>query len=414
MPLLTSDEYQDSLLQLLLEDEGTPLDASAQGEIEEQDPWTQQLKERLKREIENEAGAGWMHPWTQQLKERLKEGFKGDKVKDEGKGEGALSTDLTTPPRDKGKAEGALSTDLATPTLDEAEQERRARRNTIARLHRFNSVDREAQEHVLGDGLREVPVEGCKGKGDMVCSKCRPLGHVQVQTPWPCAWCNLEPHDAVWRPLDGATPFDTEERVCDACWKGVKGEGKGKGKGDKVKGEGKGKRSKPQGPLEDPVEDASSDEGPSSDEGRKGKGGKLEKSKGKGKDGKLEKGKSKVGTRILHRVEVDEQGWVVDGRRRWSKEWFLRMVRAGKLNGHELDWQGLIDVDVVAGVLLDEFIRNNNEEYAGDDNEEHAGDVDGTDNTSDADATLWAPTPDPEARDDELGSEPPRKCGRLV
>ena len=179
MPLLTSDEHQDTLLQLLLEDEGTPLDASAQGEIEEQDPWTQQLKERLKREIENEAGAGWMHPWTQQLKERLKESFKGDKVKDEGKGEGALSTDLTTPPRDKGKAEGALSTDLATPTLDEAEQERRALRNTIGRLHRFNSADRAAQEHVLGDGLREVPVEGCKGKGDMVCSRCRPH--------WPCA-----------------------------------------------------------------------------------------------------------------------------------------------------------------------------------------------------------------------------------
>ena len=37
------------------------------------------------------------------------------------------------------------------------------------------------------------------------------------QPPWPCAWCNMEPHDAVWRPLDGATPFDTEERVCDKC-----------------------------------------------------------------------------------------------------------------------------------------------------------------------------------------------------
>ena len=22
----------------------------------------------------------------------------------------------------------------------------------------------------------------------------------------------------VWRPLDGATPFDTEERICGACW----------------------------------------------------------------------------------------------------------------------------------------------------------------------------------------------------
>ena len=81
--------------------------------------------------------------------------------------------------RDKGKAEGALSTDLATSTLDEAEQERRALWNTIARLHRFNSADREAQEHVLGDGLREVPVEGCKGKGDMACTTCKPH--------WPCA-----------------------------------------------------------------------------------------------------------------------------------------------------------------------------------------------------------------------------------
>ena len=76
----------------------------------------------------------------------------------------------------------------------------------------------------------------------------------KVQQPsWPCAWCNMEPHDAVWRPLDGATPFDTEERVCDKCndimaekgkgyWgKGVEmvvadAKGKGKGKGnDKLK-----------------------------------------------------------------------------------------------------------------------------------------------------------------------------------
>ena len=40
--------------------------------------------------------------------------------------------------------------------------------------------------------------------------------------------------------------------------------------------------------------DASSDEGPSSVETRKGKDGKCEKSKGKGKDGKLEKGKGTV------------------------------------------------------------------------------------------------------------------------
>ena len=37
-------------------------------------------------------------------------------------------------------------------------------------------------------------------------------------TPWPCARCNREPIDTVWRPLDGATAFDTEERICGACW----------------------------------------------------------------------------------------------------------------------------------------------------------------------------------------------------
>ena len=37
-------------------------------------------------------------------------------------------------------------------------------------------------------------------------------------SPWPCARCNREPRDTVWRPLDGATWFDTEERICGACW----------------------------------------------------------------------------------------------------------------------------------------------------------------------------------------------------
>ena len=38
------------------------------------------------------------------------------------------------------------------------------------------------------------------------------------QTPWPCARCNLEPVNTIWRPLDGATAFDTKERICGACW----------------------------------------------------------------------------------------------------------------------------------------------------------------------------------------------------
>ena len=43
------------------------------------------------------------------------------------------------------------------------------------------------------------------------------------QPPWPCARCNLEPVDTVWRPLDGTTPLDTEERICGVCWDAVLG-----------------------------------------------------------------------------------------------------------------------------------------------------------------------------------------------
>ena len=50
------------------------------------------------------------------------------------------------------------------------------------------------------------------------------------QTPWSCARCNLEPIDTIWRPLDGATAFDTEERICGACW--LVADGRGAGSGD--------------------------------------------------------------------------------------------------------------------------------------------------------------------------------------
>ena len=42
------------------------------------------------------------------------------------------------------------------------------------------------------------------------------------QPPWPCARCNLESVDTAWRPLDGTTPFDTEERICGVCWDAVR------------------------------------------------------------------------------------------------------------------------------------------------------------------------------------------------
>ena len=48
-------------------------------------------------------------------------------------------------------------------------------------------------------------------------------------TPWPCARCNREPIDTVWRPLDGATAFDTEERICGACWLVEDDQGAGRG-----------------------------------------------------------------------------------------------------------------------------------------------------------------------------------------
>ena len=43
-----------------------------------------------------------------------------------------------------------------------------------------------------------------------------------LQTPRPCARCNLEPIDTVWRPLDGTMLFDTEERICGVCWDAVR------------------------------------------------------------------------------------------------------------------------------------------------------------------------------------------------
>ena len=49
------------------------------------------------------------------------------------------------------------------------------------------------------------------------------------QTPWSCARCNLEPIDTIWRPLDGATAFDTEERICGACWPVEDDQGAGPG-----------------------------------------------------------------------------------------------------------------------------------------------------------------------------------------
>ena len=60
---------------------------------------------------------------------------------------------------------------------------------------------------------RKRKIDGPEDKGSTSASAVLP-----PQTPWPCARCNLEPIDTVWRPLDGTTAFDTEERICGACW----------------------------------------------------------------------------------------------------------------------------------------------------------------------------------------------------
>ena len=172
-------------------------------------------------------------------------------------------------------------------------------------------------------------------------------------------------------------------------------------------------------------EGASPDEDPAPDQGREGKGGKLEKSKGTGKDGKFNEGTGRqflVGSTgdnsrgdvpddMGGQVWMNEEGWVVDGRRRWSKQWFLRMVRAGEFTVNYLGVNVLLD-ELFCNINNEEHAGDNNEEHAGDDNEEHVGDVDGTDNTSGASTMCGGPTPDAEAFDDELNSEPPRKCGR--
>ena len=72
---------------------------------------------------------------------------------------------------------------------------------------------------------RKRKIDGLEDKGSTSASAV-----LVPQTPWPCARCNLEPIDTVWRPLDGATLFDTEERICGACW--LVEDDRGAGRGD--------------------------------------------------------------------------------------------------------------------------------------------------------------------------------------
>ena len=77
-------------------------------------------------------------------------------------------------------------------------------------------VGKRMAEHIVGAVQKTVRQARKKARVSAASAVLPP------QPPWPCARCNLEPIDTVWRPLDGTTPFDTEERICGVCWDAVR------------------------------------------------------------------------------------------------------------------------------------------------------------------------------------------------
>ena len=75
-----------------------------------------------------------------------------------------------------------------------------------------DQVGKRMAEHIVGAVQKTVRQARKKARAPAASAVLPP------QPPWPCARCNLEPIDTVWRPLDGSTPFDTEERICGVCW----------------------------------------------------------------------------------------------------------------------------------------------------------------------------------------------------
>ena len=71
-----------------------------------------------------------------------------------------------------------------------------------------DQVGKRMAEHIVGAVQKTVRQARKKARAPAASAVLLP------QPPWPCARCNLEPIDTVWRPLDGTTPFHTEERVC--------------------------------------------------------------------------------------------------------------------------------------------------------------------------------------------------------
>ena len=102
--------------------------------------------------------------------------------------------------------------------LKELDRLRQAKYNrTSANKKRANKrivdqVGKRMAEHIVGAVQKTVRQARKKARAPAASAVLPP------QPPWPCARCNLEPIDTVWRPLDSSTPFHTEERICGVCW----------------------------------------------------------------------------------------------------------------------------------------------------------------------------------------------------
>ena len=100
--------------------------------------------------------------------------------------------------------------------LRQAKYHRTHRKKMHANKRIVDQVGKRMAEHIVG-AVQKTARQSRKNARAPAASAVLP-----PQPPWPCARCNLEPIDTVWRPLDGTTPFDTEERICGVCWDAVR------------------------------------------------------------------------------------------------------------------------------------------------------------------------------------------------
>ena len=100
--------------------------------------------------------------------------------------------------------------------LRKENKNRTFRKKKRANKRMADQVGKRMAEHIVGAVQKTVRQARKKARAPAASAVLPP------QPPWPCARCNLEPIDTVWRPLDGTTPFDTEERICGVCWDAVR------------------------------------------------------------------------------------------------------------------------------------------------------------------------------------------------